>query len=63
MPMPARCVDPADGVLYAATHYGLFRIPETGPATRGAGRLQDTMGPTVVGPEPGVACRSVGFRF
>jgi len=43
-------VDPADGVLYAATHYGLFRIPETGPATRVADRFQDTMGFTVVGP-------------
>jgi len=43
-------VDPADGVLYAATHYGLFRIPKTGPATRVADRFQDTMGFTVVGP-------------
>ena len=25
-------VDPADGVLYAATHYGLFRLPEGGEA-------------------------------
>lgn len=43
-------VDPADGVLYAATHFGLFRIPDTGPATRVADRFQDTMGFTVVGP-------------
>ena len=43
-------VDPADGVLYAATQYGLFRIPETGPATRVADRFQDTMRFTVVGP-------------
>ncbi len=43
-------VDPADGVLYAATHYGLFRIPDSGPATRVADRFQDTMGFTVVGP-------------
>jgi hypothetical protein len=27
-------VDPADGMLYAATHYGLFRVPEVGEAER-----------------------------
>ncbi len=43
-------VDPGDGTLYAATHYGVFRIPATGPATRIAGNYQDTMGFTVVGP-------------
>ena len=43
-------VDPADGVLYAATHSGLFRIPETGTAARVANRAQDTMGFSVVGP-------------
>ena len=43
-------VDPADGVLYAATHFGLFALPEDGPATRIADRFQDTMGFTVVGP-------------
>ena len=43
-------IDPADGVLYAATHFGLWRIPETGDATRVADRYQDTMGFTVVGP-------------
>ena len=43
-------VDPADGVLYAATHNGLFRVPATGEATRIAERFQDTMGFTVVGP-------------
>ena len=43
-------VDPADGMLYAATHYGLFRLPERGEATRVAGRMQDTMGFTVTGP-------------
>jgi len=43
-------VDPADGTLYAATHYGLFQIPEKGKATRVANRYQDTMGFTVVGP-------------
>ncbi len=44
-------VDPADGVLYAATHYGLFRLPEQGTASRVAGRMQDTMGFTVAGPK------------
>ena len=43
-------VDPADGVLYAATHFGLFALPEDGAATRIADRFQDTMGFTVVGP-------------
>ena len=41
-------VDPADGVLYAATHFGLFRIVD-GEATRVADRWQDTMAFTVVG--------------
>lgn len=43
-------VDPADGTLYAATHHGLFRIPDEGEASRVADRYQDTMGFTVVGP-------------
>ena len=43
-------VDPADGVLYAATHFGLWRITAQGEATRVADRYQDTMGFTVVGP-------------
>ncbi len=43
-------VDPGDGTLYAATHLGLFRIPEDGKATRVANRYQDTMGFTVTGP-------------
>jgi photosystem II stability/assembly factor-like uncharacterized protein len=43
-------IDPADGTLFAATHLGLFRIPENGTATRVANRYQDTMGFTVVGP-------------
>lgn len=43
-------VDPADGALYAATHTGLFRVLDDGTATRVAGRYQDTMGFTVVGP-------------
>ena len=44
-------VDPGDGTLYAATHHGVFRIPERGPATRVADRFQDTMGFTVTGPK------------
>lgn len=43
-------VDPADGVLYAATHAGLFRLPESGKAVRIANRYQDTMGFSIVGP-------------
>ncbi|MBA3741622.1 F510_1955 family glycosylhydrolase [Sporichthya sp.] len=43
-------VDPADGVLYAASHFGIFRIPATGKATRVANRYQDTMGFTITGP-------------
>ena len=43
-------VDPADGTLYAATHYGLFRIPDSGTPARVANRLQDTMGFTITGP-------------
>ena len=43
-------VDPGDGVLYAATHSGLFRVPGQGKASRVANRAQDTMGFSVVGP-------------
>lgn len=43
-------VDPADGMLYAATHFGLFRLPDNGDAERVADRHQDTMGFTVAGP-------------
>ena len=42
-------VDPADGILYAATHTGLFRIAGEGRPERVADRYQDTMGFTVVG--------------
>jgi photosystem II stability/assembly factor-like uncharacterized protein len=44
-------VDPADGALYAGTHYGLVRISPDGELTRIADRVQDFMGFTVVGPE------------
>ncbi|WP_020389678.1 F510_1955 family glycosylhydrolase [Kribbella catacumbae] len=43
-------VDPGDKTLYAATHFGVFRIPAQGAPTRIADRFQDTMGFTVVGP-------------
>ena len=43
-------VDPGDGMLYAATHSGLFKIPEQGEAERVANRAQDTMGFSIVGP-------------
>lgn len=44
-------VDPADGALLVATHTGLFRAAEgERRAKRVAGRFQDTMGFTVVGP-------------
>lgn len=39
-------IDPATGILYAATHTGLFRIQD-GKAERVGDRLQDTMGFTI----------------
>jgi hypothetical protein len=44
-------VNPTDGALFAATHTGLFRIPDQGKAERIADRHQDTMGFTVAGPD------------
>ncbi|MDQ3702378.1 MAG: exo-alpha-sialidase, partial [Chloroflexota bacterium] len=44
-------INPKDGALFAATHTGLFRIPDEGQAERIADRYQDTMGFTVVGPD------------
>lgn len=44
-------VNPADGALYAATHFGLFRVHEDGGAARVGQSHQDTMGFTVVGPD------------
>jgi len=43
-------IDPADGTVYAAGHFGVFRIDENGTATRIADRWQDTMAFTVTGP-------------
>ncbi|MFJ8819656.1 F510_1955 family glycosylhydrolase [Amycolatopsis thermoflava] len=42
-------VDPADGMLYAASHYGLFKLPPGGAPER-VGPVQDVMGFTVAGP-------------
>lgn len=42
-------VDPADGRLYAATHFGVFVVDENGTATR-VGNMQDTMGFAIAGP-------------
>lgn len=55
-------IDPADGTLYAATHYGLFRIPAAGKAERVANRYQDTMGFTVVGPKHFLGSGHPDFR-
>lgn len=44
-------VDPADGELYAGTHYGIVRVAADGELTRIADRVQDFMGFTVVGPQ------------
>lgn len=55
-------VDPADGALYAATHSGLFRIPESGDAVRVANRAQDTMGFSVVGPHTFIGSGHPDFR-
>lgn len=45
-------VNPADGELYVATHYGIFRSPEgSREAERVGDGLQDTMGFTIAGPD------------
>ncbi|WP_214324435.1 F510_1955 family glycosylhydrolase [Nonomuraea sediminis] len=44
-------VDPADNALYVAGHYGLFKVSSVDKAERVAGRVQDHMGFTVVGPK------------
>ncbi|MGI9020661.1 MAG: F510_1955 family glycosylhydrolase [Solirubrobacterales bacterium] len=45
-------VNPADGALFIASHTGLFRVPEDAEeAERVAGRYQDTMGFTIIGPD------------
>lgn len=48
-------VNPADGLLYAAAHTGLFRVDDDGTAERIGDRYQDTMGFTVAGADRFVA--------
>jgi len=55
-------VDPGDGLLYAATHSGLFRVPEQGKAARVANRAQDTMGFSIVGPGKFIGSGHPDFR-
>ena len=55
-------VDPGDGGLYAATHSGLFRVPERGKAARVANRAQDTMGFSIVGPGQFIGSGHPDFR-
>ena len=55
-------VDPRDGTLYAATHFGLLRIGQDGQLTRVANRYQDTMGFEVVGPGRFLASGHPDFR-
>jgi hypothetical protein len=43
-------LNPADGLIYAATHTGVFRLGPDGPQ-RIADRYQDTMGFVVAGPD------------
>jgi hypothetical protein len=43
-------VDPADGKLYAASHHGLFEVTGQSRPKQVAGRTQDFMGFTIVGP-------------
>lgn len=42
-------INPADGALYVATHFGTFRVTGHGDADRIGESYQDTMGFTVVG--------------
>lgn len=44
-------VNPADGVLFAASHMGLFRVTGDGDPKQVGGLTQDFMGFTVVGPD------------
>lgn len=55
-------IDPADGTLYAAGHYGVFRIDEDGVPTRIAERWQDTMAFTVTGPHTFLGSGHPGLR-
>ena len=48
-------VNPANGDVYAATHFGLWRVPADGQAHRVADTAHDLMGFTVIGPDHFVA--------
>lgn len=43
-------LNPGENVVYAGTHHGLFRLASSGAPALVAGRVQDFMGFTVVGP-------------
>ena len=43
-------VDPADGTLYAASHFGVFKLASGREPERVGDRVQDTMGFAVAGP-------------
>lgn len=44
-------VNPADGLLYAATHFGLWRLPPEGEPERVGNAFHDLMGFTILGPD------------
>lgn len=44
-------VNPADQMLYAATHFGVIRISDDGSLTRIADRWQVTMAFIIIGPD------------
>ncbi|SDG52518.1 hypothetical protein SAMN05421505_10529 [Sinosporangium album] len=44
-------VDPSDGSVYLAGHYGLFKVTSKTEAVRVADLVQDNMGFTVIGPK------------
>jgi hypothetical protein len=54
-------VNPGDGELYAATHHGVFRVPEGGDAEL-VGVPRDTMGFTIVGDDHFLASGHPAFR-
>lgn len=43
-------INPADGQLYVASHHGIFRLTDKDEPEQVAGRTQDFMGFTIVGP-------------
>lgn len=56
-------INPPDGELYAATHHGVFRIPDDGDGTAQlVSAPRDTMGFTVVGPDRFLGSGHPAFR-